>query len=190
MKYRSINKIFHLTFLIIISSCQSDYTKLVKSELKSGVKNDVVFYGLKFGQSKNDFFRICWDLNRKKIATHGPSNNYVQVMLNPKDSTQLLKKIRMLFYAKFNDKDTITAMDIKFSYEAWAPWNKDLGSDKLIPVIKDTLLKWYPGNPFIKVNNILVKVDGNRQIEMKQDSERDISVLIEDLAYKYKKLVK
>lgn len=97
----------------------------------------------------------------------------------------------MLFYARFNPDDIITSMDVKFSYLAWAPWNNDLTSEKLIPKIQDTLMKWYPGNPFIKVRkDILVKVDGNRQIQLKKESDRDVSVLIEDLAYKYNHLKK
>jgi hypothetical protein len=180
-------------FLLIISvsACESEYTKLVKSELASGKINDSVFYGLKFGQTKNDFFNICWDLNKKHLVTHGGNNSYVQTMLHPKDSTKTIDKIVMLFYAKFNTDNIITAMDVKFSYLAWAPWNKDLTSEKLLPKIQDTLMKWYPGNPFIKVkNDILVKVDGNRQIQLSKGSDRDVSVLIEDLAYKYNNMNK
>ena len=46
-------------------------------------------------------------------------------------------------------------------------------------------MKWYPGNDFMKVNDVLVKVDGNRQIRLKTKSDQDVSVIIEDLAYKY-----
>jgi hypothetical protein len=180
-------------FLLIISvsACESEYTKLVKSELASGKINDSVFYGLKFGQTKSDFFNICWELNKKHLVTHGGNNSYVQTMLHPKDSTKTIDKMVMLFYAKFNTDNIITAMDVKFSYLAWAPWNKDLTSEKLLPKIQDTLMKWYPGNPFIKVkNDILVKVDGNRQIQLSKESDRDVSVLIEDLAYKYNNMNK
>ena len=63
-------------------------------------------------------------------------------------------------------------------------------ADALLPVVQDTLLKWYPGNPFMKMENgISVKVDGNRQIQIKKESDRDVSVLIENLEYKYKILV-
>lgn len=96
----------------------------------------------------------------------------------------------MLFYARFDSSDKITAMDMKFSYSAWAPWNKELLADALLPVLKDTLLKWYPGNSFMKMKNgISVKVDGNRQIQIKKESNRDVSVLIENLEYKYNALV-
>ena len=176
--------------MLVLSACESDYTKLVKSELASGVKNDSIFYNLRFGITKKEFFKICWDLNRRHLVTQGPSNKNVQVMLNPKDSSEALKKIKMLFYGKFNSDHIMTGMDVTFSYDAWAPWNEDLQADKLLPVVRDTLLKWYPGNPFMKVKNVWVKVDGGRQIELKKESKRDVSVLIEDLEYKYKTLMK
>ena len=190
MKLINLNKALLFIITLLVFSCESEYTKLVKNELDSGVKNDEVFYGLKFGQTKSDFFKICWDLNKKHLVTHGGNNNYVQKMLYPQDSTKHIEKIVMLFYARFNPDDIMVAMDLKFSYEAWAPWNKDLQADKLLPVVQDTLLKWYPGNLFMKVKNVLVKVDGNRQIELKQVSDRDVSVLIKDLEYNYKTLVK
>ncbi|MFC4722460.1 hypothetical protein ACFO5O_09005 [Geojedonia litorea] len=190
MKLNSFNKIAILVLIFSISACQSDYTKLVKSELSSGQQHNHVFHNLEFGQTRSDFYEICWGLNKRGVATHGPSNSYVQMFLEPQDTSQALKRIRMLFYAKFNEKDIITAMDVKFSYSAWAPWNEALKANKLLPVIQDTLMKWYPGNPFMKVKNSLVKVDGNRQIKMFQESDRDVSVLIEDLEYKYKTLVK
>jgi hypothetical protein len=191
MKLNRFSKIVMLFSILIIYSCQSDYTKLVKKELASGKKNDSVFFNLKFGQTKDHFFETCWNLNKKQILTHGPNNGYVQYFLNPKDSTKTTEKMRMLFYAKFDPDNIITAFDVKFSYVAWAPWNTDLLADKLLPKIQDTLMKWYPGNSFSKVkDDILVKVDGNRQIQLKVESDRDVSVIIEDLSYKYNKLNK
>ncbi|MGB0879279.1 MAG: hypothetical protein ACPGTO_01790 [Polaribacter sp.] len=192
MKTSNFNKIIVLTFcMCMIASCQSEYTKLVKNELASGIKNDTIFYNLKFGNTKKEFYEICWNLNKQGTATHGENNSYVKTILEPKDSINKTKRIVMLFYARFTPKDIITAMDIKFSYSAWAPWNTNLQSENLIPAIKDTLLKWYPGNPFMKVkNDILVKVDGNRQIQLVKESDRDVSVVIENLEYKYNRLVK
>lgn len=177
--------------MLTVFSCESEYTKMVKNEMASGKQNNGIFYGLKFGQTKKDFFKICWDLNKKEMVTNGPENNYVQVILYPQDSTKTTEKIRMLFYAKFSPDNIIRAMDVKFSYVAWSPWAKDLLADKLLPKVQDTLMKWFPGNPFIKVkNDILVKVDGNRQIQLAKESDRDVSVLIEDLPYKLKNLNK
>ncbi|WP_299119987.1 hypothetical protein [uncultured Winogradskyella sp.] len=190
MKIRLDNLIVLLS-VFLVCSCQSEYTKLVKDELATGVRNDSVFYGLKFGQTKSDFYEICKEYNQKRILTHGPNNNYVQSFLYPQDTTDTTHKMRMLFYGKFNKENKIIAMDVKFSYVAWSPWNKDFSAEALLPRVQDTLLKWYPGNSFMAVkDDILVKIDGNRQIQLKQESDKDVSVLIEDLDYKYNNLNK
>lgn len=182
---------FTLLFLILVSvSCQSDYTKLVKSELNSGKEYNTIFHGLKFGQSQKEFFETCWNLNKKGLATHGGNNQNVKIVLQPEDSTKTTEKINMLFYPKFSPENNIIAMDVTFTYVAWSPWNDNLKSERLFPVIKDSLLKWYPGNDFINVKNVLVKVDGNRQIQLNKSSDKDVSVVIEDLAYKYNNMKK
>jgi hypothetical protein len=184
MKIRLTNVIAILS-MFLICACGSDYDKLVRKELASDVRYDDIFYGLKLGQPRSEFYDICWEYNKKKLFIHGPSNNSVQVMLIPQDTTKTTEKIRMLFYGKFSNEKKMIGMDIDFSYYAWAPWNKDLSAQKLLPRIQDTLMKWYPGNDFMKVNDVLVKVDGNRQIRLKTKSDQDVSVIIEDLAYKY-----
>lgn len=190
MKYTNFTKKIFFLAILFLYSCQSEYTKLVKKELASNKKNDSIFYNLRFGNTKQEFFEICWDLNKQGLATHGGNNQNVKIILLPKDSTKTTQKVEMLFYPKFSPQNTITAMNVKFSYVAWAPWNKDLKSDKLFPAIQDTLLKWYPGNPFLKTKKgVIVKVDGNRQIQINKETDKDVSVLIEDLAYKYKTLV-
>jgi len=187
-----LNKMLLLFFYTgIVYTCQSEYTGLVQKELATNIKNDSIFHNIRFGNTKKEFYEVCWNLNKNGIATHGPNNSYVQTILLPKDSTKTTEKISMLFYAKFSKENIIRAMDVKFSFVAWAPWNKELQSEKLIPRIIDTLLKWYPGNDFIEVkDNILVKVDGNRQIQLLRESDRDVSVIIEDLEYKYNNIKK
>lgn len=189
MTLRNVVKVLMIFLVIMMSSCQSDYTKLVKRELASGKQNDSLFYRLKFGQTRSYFFKNCWELNKKKLLSQGPNNGYVQAFLYPQDTTDRIHDIRMLFYPRFDPNDKIMAMDVIFSYVAWAPWNKDLHADKLLPRVQDTLMKWFPGNKFMHVkDSILVKVDGNRQIQLTEGSDRDVSVLIEDLNYKLNKL--
>lgn len=81
-------------------------------------------------------------------------------------------------------------MDFQFYYNAWSIWNKSLQSDKLLPVVMDSLIKWYPGNDFIKVPlkkdslHLLVKVDGNRRITIRPlEDERIVKAKIDDLRY-------
>lgn len=192
MKLNKISIGTLLMGIILFSSCQSEYTKLVKKELSKNIHHDSLVYGLEFGQTRKDFYEICWNLNKKGIVTHGDNNNYVKAMLRPlpTDTLNKIRSIKMMFYARFNPKDKIIGMDMKFSYSAWAPWNRDFQSDKLLPVVQDTLIKWYGGNPFIYTkDSVIVKVDGNRQIQIKQESDQYVKVLIENLNYKYNHLV-
>ena len=54
-----------------------------------------LFLGVKFGMTSKEFYAHCWDLNRKKLITQGPSNNSVRYYL-PTES--IGQKIEMLFY--------------------------------------------------------------------------------------------
>ena len=65
-----------LTILIAFLGCNSD-TDLValgQRELKSGVINDSLFLGLRFGMEQKEFFDHCWKINRQGIVTHGTEN--------------------------------------------------------------------------------------------------------------------
>ncbi len=191
----SIDKhIFFLIALIFtIVSCESDYSKFVKRELATGIKNDSLFFGMKFNDSKKDFFDICKELNKKELVIHGPSNKFVQYTLKPNKEGE--SSIKMLFYGIF-DKDEMevfdrdkkmTGLNMRFSYDGWAPWNKNLFANELILKLKDTLQKWFPGNEFIKVDikelnkETFIKIDGNRQIKMYALDVKEVSVKIENL---------
>ena len=69
----SINNFIYILVFFLFLSCQkeSNYSKVLKRELGSGkVYNDLIF-DLKIGQTKDDYFNICYELNRKKLITSG-----------------------------------------------------------------------------------------------------------------------
>ena len=180
---------FSILFFI---SCQSEYTKYVESELDKGLINDSLIFGMRMGQTRKDFFRICWDLNKAQIITNGEGMNakYVEKLDSTKDKT--LQKT-MLFYGIFDQTDTMRGMNIKYRYDSWAPWNKDRHSSVLLNEMKEYYRTNYKGNEFLEIDlegikyKAYVKIDGNRQILMYQKDDKDIAVKIEDLRYKYKK---
>jgi len=185
-------KAFLLTILIMscIACNQSEYTKLVKSEMSKNIIHDSLFLGMKFGQSKQMFFDKCWKLNSQGLVSHGPSNDFVKYDLPLKEGAESTESVRMLFYGIFNDEKKMTGMKVQFSYNAWSLWNKSLQPEILVPAVKDTLKKWFPGNDFIKIKisknekDLLVKVDGNRRIIIKPiDDNREVKVRIDDLRY-------
>ncbi|MDG2147138.1 MAG: hypothetical protein P8K14_02805 [Flavobacteriaceae bacterium] len=190
-----LNKIiFCLLILTPFLACEveSEYSKLLKKELKSGKSFNDLVLGLKIGQTKDDFYKICADLNKKKLITSGARSLYPEYILYPKDSIENGKKIRMSFMGIFDDDRIMKGMDIRFNYYSWIAWREEYNSDNLINEIKDTLQLWYPGNNFIEIdlkldsknNFAYVKIDGNRQITMYKIDGRDVAVIIEDLSEK------
>lgn len=191
-------KLNKLLFLLAIlwstlwfASCESEYTKTVNSEAEKGIAKDSLVLGMSFGDTRQSFYDQCWKLNNKGLATQGPNNKSVQYLLSSNDEDNNLTAINMLFYGNFNEYDFMTGMDMEFSYKAWSPWNDDMSSKKLLPVIKDTLMNWFPGNDFIPIKSdkvkleTLVKIDGNRQILVYAKDIKDVVVKIENLKNKY-----
>lgn len=177
-------------FMMLASCSESEYAKLVHSEMARDIVYDSLFLGLKLGQTKQEFFDICWKMNRKKLVKQGPDNKFVQFSLPRKSDVNSQSDITMLFYGRFNEENSMTGMDLRFYYDGWSIWSEQLQSGRLLPVIKDTLMNWYPGNEFISVAlgkddaQLLVKVDGNRRITIKPlDDDKIVKVQIDDLRY-------
>ncbi len=192
---KSINILFFLVLIVFSSiSCESEYSKVVKRELKKEIKNDSIFFGLYFGETRQEFYDRCWELNRQKIITHGGNNQFVKYALPSKNKENILEEMEMLFYGIFDEENIMRGMDIRFRYRGWSIWDKKYQADSLLVVVKDTLEKWYPGNSFFKVDidstSLYIKVDGNRQIKMyptKSSDKQDVIVKIEDIGHLYKK---
>lgn len=172
--------------IAVLTSCESEYQQYVNRELETGVKNDSLYLGMFMGQTKKEFFAHCWDLNAKQMISQGTGNKtakYIEDKGSP-------KALNVLFYGKFDEKEVMRGMDMTYSFEAWAPWNRPLQSDSLLFHIKDSYIERYPGNDFISIDlkissePALVKIDGNRQITMFVKNEKEVVVAIEDLNYK------
>lgn len=172
---------------MLVSCRQSEYTKLVKAELAKGTRYDSLLFGVRFGNSKDEFFGKCYDLNKQQLVTEGPGNASVQYLF--RDSTVHSKPvaIRLLFMPSYDENDKIIEMNLEFSYVAWAPWNQDLQSAELEKKLKELLMKWYKGNDFVlaKVEGkeIPVKVDGNRRILVIIRNEQHVLVKIQDILH-------
>ena len=176
-----------LLFITIISCQTNPYLELEKKELSSGVRYDSLFLGVKFGMTSKEFYAHCWDLNRKKLITQGPSNNSVRYYL-PTES--IGQKIEMLFYPVF-DNDIVYEVNTTFSYTGWAPWNKETSSDYLIDEVREILSEWY-NSKFYEIKNpknnstLYTTVSGNRRIVITKVSEREVRARYTDLTIEKK----
>lgn len=179
-----INYIFIISLIGVLTSCQqSEYSKLVKSELAKNIHQDSIFFGIEFGETSKSFYAKCWDLNNQGIISHGPKNMNVKYIIEVEDDSD----IQLLFYPVFDKDGKIKKMDAEFSYEAWSPWNTAYSADNLLPIVKDTLEAWHGGNQFLKLNidqvEIWAKVDGNRRISMKSDGKQNVLVKYIDMLH-------
>lgn len=167
---------------ILLNSCspKSKYDRLVKEELSSGERHDSLFMGLYLGMPQKEFYKHCWELNRKGLIKQGTQNVTVQCLLK----NELKSNATMDFYPEFID-EKIATMPVQFIYTGWAPWNKDLSSDKLL----EDILNWYSkvyGNDFITVKSkekgtAYIKVDGNRRITIFKKDDMSVWAIFADL---------
>ena len=176
---------------VILSCTQSEYTKLVKNELARGIRVDSLLLGINFGDSRDEFYGKCFDLNKQELITQGPKGATVQYFFTDSLFHSTTTPIRLLFIPAFDDKDKIMEMNLEFSYVAWAPWNNELQSNVLIEFVMKQILHWYKGNPFILVDmdgkNMPVKLDGNRRMAVYIKDEQNVVVKIHDILHpKYK----
>ena len=174
-----------LVFLIVLlSACtqKHEYKILEERELASGVRQDSLFLGFYLGMSKKDFYDRCWKLNEEQTLKQGGSNLSVEYKIS-----ELNFPGRFNFYPGFCE-NKICSMPMKFAYEAWAPWNKEMGADSLRADVMDLFMGWYGGNEFFEIKkkdgqqSSFVKVDGNRRITVMVDHEWIVKALITDLS--------
>jgi hypothetical protein len=139
---------------------------------------------LHFGMTSKAFYAVCWDLNKSGVLQAGSGNLSAAYDL---DKGELAYPAKMSFYPQFVD-GKISRMPVRFSYISWAPWNRELQSDKLLLDVAKLMEKWYGTGFFSSTLSTggkgLVKIDGNRSVIIKIETESDVVVTITDLTVK------
>jgi hypothetical protein len=170
--------------------CQSEYDRYVAEELASGLSEDSLIFGMHIGQTKKDFYTVCWELNRQELIHQGTGNRTARFEIDHDSLGEKSNAKSVLFYGIFDENDIMQGMDMTYSYTAWAPWNRDKQADSLMQDLRQQYLRGYPGNDFIEIevpgleHPALVKIDGNRQVLIYPKNDKDVVVKIEDLNYK------
>lgn len=177
--------LFLFTFLVI-SGCneKSEYDQLIERELATGKVYNELFLEYELGMPKEEFYDHSWELNRKGLVMQGPQNQTVQYDLD----NELPHKATMYYYPDFYD-GKIFQMRVRFKYNGWAPWNKNLSSDNLQMDVVNLLKDWY-GEGFIRFegenngsdkHHGYVKVDGNRRIVVTKLTDSEVLTVFTDL---------
>ncbi len=160
-------------------SCQTKFERTKAREMARGVRYDSLFFGIHLNMERPDFFKRCWQLNQRKVLTNGAGGNTVETYLSG-----VTPDVKMNFYPEFVN-NRIAKIPVNFSYRGWSPWNKELHSSVLLPVVVKKLEKWY-GKGFVKMEHpekgvLFYKIDGNRQILVVEMDEQYVKALFTDL---------
>lgn len=174
---------------ILLTACESEYSKTVKSEVKSGVKHEELFLEMNMGMTKKEFYSHCWDLNKRQLISQGSGNKYAKHIMELKNENDSITKVVVLFYGIFDKFDVMYGMDMKMEYYSWAPWNKELHAPALAERIQKYYMDLYGMNPFIEIDidqhKAFAKIDGNRQILIYPTDNKSVSVKITDISKRY-----
>jgi hypothetical protein len=160
-------------FIVLTLSCGQSRQELLK-------KQDSLFLGISLGMESKAFYDHCWEYNRRKIFTHGPSNQNVEYRLD----TIVNSSVSMRFYPTFIE-DKIFEMPVTFTYEAWAPWNRQYHSDSLLVQMIKVFKVWY-GDDFKELNHptqgkVYYRIDGRRRINLFIKDDQFVQAVFTDL---------
>jgi len=179
MKYWIYSAAFFALTAFFACSRSSEYKRMEARELASGERHDSLFLGIYLGMPSKDFYAHCWEMNKKGIIKEGMNNSSVQYILR-----ELKHPGKMYFYPKLWE-DKIYEMPVSFSYDAWAPWNKELFADSLQADVRNIFEAWY-GEGFIEVTHpqrgpAFVKMNGNRRITIWKESDQWVRASFTDV---------
>ncbi len=166
--------LFPLVAILITMGCNG-------SNNTGGDRYDSLFLGIHLGMDRQEFYEHCAELNRQKVFTHGTNNTSVQFKLINESDVPII----MDFYPDFY-KDKIVDMPVTFSYESWAPCNKEYSSEALFPKMLLIFERWY-GKDFKMMEHptqgtVYYKMDGKRRINLFVRDDQFVQAVFTDLA--------
>lgn len=143
-------------------------------------KYDSLFLGFYLGMEKKAFYDRCWEYNRQKVFTHGPTNQSVEYRL----AHEIDSPVYMRFYPSFYE-DRIYEMPVTFTYEYWAPWAPRFQADSLFTRMLPLFKKWY-GPDFKELDHktmgkVYYKMDGKRRINLFIKDDQFVMAVFTDL---------
>lgn len=147
---------------------------------ESTKKQDSLFLGISLGMESKAFYDHCWEYNRKKILIHGPTNQSVEYRI----TDGVNSPVAMRFYPTFYE-DKIFEMPVTFTYEAWAPWNRQYHSDSLFVQMIKVFKTWY-GDDFKELDHqtmgkVYYRIDGKRRINLFIRDDMSVQAVFTDL---------
>ena len=141
---------------------------------------DSLFLGLYLGMDRQAFFDRCWELNHEQLTTNGGSVQSVKYVMEKEFDQTVIMEFYPTFY-----HEKIIEMPVVFTYDAWAPWNKELGSDSLLVNLIPVFKEWYGGDFEVLDHEVMgkvyVRMDGKRRINLFIRDDRYVQAVFSDM---------
>jgi hypothetical protein len=165
-------------FSITIQGCNSP---AFNSPDKDLTKSDSLFLGFYLGMPRMDFFDYCTELNSQQKITQGPGGT---TSVEHKILGTYSGDVSMRFYPTFIE-EKIYEMPVTYTYDSWAPWNKEYSSSVLLPKILESYKLIYGGD-FKVVNDpyqgkIYYRMDGKRRINLFIKDDQFVQAIFTDM---------
>jgi hypothetical protein len=130
---------------------------------------------------QKDFFDHCTELNSQQKLTQGSGST---TSVEHKISGMYGGDVSMRFFPTFIKKN-IYEMPVTYTYDSWAPWNKEYSSAALLPKILESYKAIYGGD-FKVVNDryqgkIYYRMDGKRRINLFIKDEQFVQAIFTDM---------
>ena len=165
-------------FSITIQGCNSPAFNPPDKDL---TKSDSLFLGFYLGMPRMDFFDYCTELNSQQKITQGPGGT---TSVEHKILGTYGGDVSMRFYPTFIE-EKIYEMPVTYTYDSWAPWNKEYSSSVLLPKILESYKSIYGGD-FKVVNDpyqgkIYYRMDGKPRINLFIKDDQFVQAIFTDM---------
>jgi hypothetical protein len=142
---------------------------------------DSLFLGISLGMDKKQFYDHCWTMNKQRLVTHGPSNMNVEYRF----ANQFVRDtVIMRFYPTFTN-EKIDEMPVLYTYNGWAPWNRQFWADSLLSEMLVMYKQTY-GDDFKLLNHktmgkVYYQMKGRRRINLFVRDDQYVQAVFTDL---------
>lgn len=170
-----------LVLFIVSSAIQGCNSPIFNASGNDLAKSDSLFLGFYLGLPQKNFYDLCTELNSQKKITQGPGG---ATSVEHKILGAYGGDVSMRFYPTFIDKK-IYEMPVTYTYESWAPWNKEFSSVALFPQILETFKSIY-GEEFKVVDHpyqgkVYYRMDGKRRINLFIKDDQFVQAIFTDM---------
>lgn len=170
-----------LALLILSSTFQGCNSPVFNSSEKDLANADSLFLGFYLGMPQKDFFDRCTELNKQQKLTQGSGGT---TSVEHKIVGTYGGVVSMRFFPTFIKKE-MYELPVTYTYDSWAPWNKEYSSAALLPKILESYKALY-GNEF-KIENhpyqgkIYYRMDGKRRINLFIKDDQFVQAIFTDM---------